>query len=573
LFVRTPLQAKLFPCDDKYNDREISDLQTSWAEILKNKFLPWFGALEQEFAKFFHNRMGRPIKYISLLIVVHIFKELYDWTDEELLEHVKFDKRFEYAFDLPYHELVLSQKTLHNFRSLLNGKDMAKTVFDRATKHIADIFNIDTSEQRLDSTHIVSNMARLSRLGLFVRVIENLLNKLKKNDPAAYDALPSRFSDRYGRRRGYFADARSKKTKARLGEAAKDMYYLLDRFKEHDELSGMKVYEHLQRVFNEHCSVRQMTDTTEITVEEKPAPTADTPATDHDTTSSNDTPVTVKEPKDMPPGTLQNPSDEDVTCGHKGPGYEATFAETCSANNPFQIITDVQTDTSNISDQHKTVPTMDRLDAKGMKPKTTYTDGTFTSGDNIVECRTRGIDLQGNLVGVDKEPNRLKLADFHFAEDGVTMTSCPAKHLPINQRLENSKKVKKQSQQNYIVHFNKETCATCKLADDCPVKLQKKKAVIRFSPAQLASSIRRREQSTESFKERNNIRTGIEATNSEMKNSQGLGKLRVRGQPRVNQIVMFKALACNVKRMVKYALKELKKAETANIEANMAFSA
>jgi hypothetical protein len=274
----------------------------------------------------------------------------------------------------------------------------------------------------------------------------------------------------------------------------------------------------------------------------------------------------------MPSGTLQNPSDEDVTCGHKGPGYEATFAETCSSKNPFQIITDVQTDTSNVSDQHKTVPIIDRLDAKGMKPQTAFTDGTFTSGDNIVECRERDVDLQGNLVGADKEPNRLKLADFQFAEDGVTMTACPAKHMPIDQRMENSKKPKKKSQQNFIIHFDRETCATCKLAGECPVKLQKKKAVIRFSPAQLASSIRRREQSTEAFKERNNIRAGIEATNSEMKNTHGLEKLKVRGQPRVNQTVIFKALACNVKRMVKYVQIELKKAAVEKMEAEMAFS-
>lgn len=568
MFVRTPLQAKLFPCDDKYNNREISDLQNSWAEILKTRVLPWLGSLEQEFAQFFHGRMGRPIKYISLLIIVHIFKELYDWTDEELLEHVKFDKRFEFAFDLPYNELVLSQKTLHNFRVLLNTEDMAQTVFDRATKHIATIFNIDTSEQRLDSTHIVSNMARLSRLGLFVRVIENLLKKLAKIDPDAYDALPSRFVKRYGRRRGYFADARSKKTKARLGDAANDMYYLLDRFKEHDELATMKVYEYLQRVFDEHCSIRQTTDNTEISVEEKQAPPDDTISPD-----AVHAAVIVKEPGKMPSGTLQNPSDEDVTCGYKGAGYEATFAETCHSNNPFQIITDVQTDTSNVSDQHKTVPIIDRLGAKGMKPKIAFVDGGFTSGDNIVECQDCGVDLQGNLTGADKEPDRLKLADFQFAEDGVTMTACPAKHQPTSQRLEKSRKLKKKSQQNFLVHFEKETCAKCKLAGGCPVKQQKKKAVIRFSAAQLASSIRRREQETKAFKERNNIRAGIEATNSEIKTKQGLARLKVRGQPHVSQTVMFKALGCNIKRMVKYALSELKIAETAKIEASMVFSA
>lgn len=189
----------------------------------------------------------------------------------------------------------------------------------------------------------------------------------------------------------------------------------------------------------------------------------------------------------------------------------------------------MHTDTSNSSDQHKTVPTMDRLDAKGMKPETAFTDGGFTGGDNIVECRARGIDLQGNLVGADNEPNRLKPADFQFAEDGVTITACPSGRQPTSQSLENSREPKKKPQQNFIVHFEKETCAACRLAADCPVTLQKKKAVIRFSPAQLASSIRRREQDTEAFKERNNIRAGNEATNLEMKKAHGLEKLKVRG--------------------------------------------
>lgn len=72
LFKRTPLQAKLFPCDGKYNAREISDLQESWAEVIKNTVLPLFGKLEIIFAKYYHKTMGRPIKYISLLIVLHV---------------------------------------------------------------------------------------------------------------------------------------------------------------------------------------------------------------------------------------------------------------------------------------------------------------------------------------------------------------------------------------------------------------------------------------------------------------------------------------------------------------------
>ena len=82
--------------------------------------------------------------------------------------------------------------------------------------------------------------------------------------------------------------------------------------------------------------------------------------------------------------------------------------------------------------------------------------------------------------------------------------------------------------------------------------MQKEKATLRLSCGQLSLSQRCRKQDTEIFKERNNIRTGIEFTNGEMKTSQRLSKLRVRGQPRVEQTVIFKAFACNVKRRVKY---------------------
>ena len=181
-----------------------------------------------------------------------------------------------------------------------------------------------------------------------------------------------------------------------------------------------------------------------------------------------------------------------------------------------------------------------------------YGDGGFTSGENIVECAERDVDLQGNLVGDDKEPENLKLADFIFEADGTTVKTCPAEEQPTSQRAVKNRKQKPKSKESFLVHFDVDKCKKCELADICPVVLQKKNAALRFSRARLASSLRRREQDTKAFKERNNIRAGIESTNAEMKKTQGLGRLRVRGQPRVDQTVFLKALACNIKRMVKY---------------------
>ena len=51
-------------------------------------------------------------------------------------------------------------------------------------------------------------------------------------------------------------------------------------------------------------------------------------------------------------------------------------------------------------------------------------------------------------------------------------------------------------------------------------------------------------------------RSGIEATNSELKRGHGLRKLRVRTKPRVSLSVRLKVLALNVKRYVRHLVKQ-----------------
>ena len=71
---------------------------------------------------------------------------------------------------------------------------------------------------------------------------------------------------------------------------------------------------------------------------------------------------------------------------------------------------------------------------------------------------------------------------------------------------------------------------------------------------------RRRAEANGQFQERYAVRAGIEATNSELKRGHGLDDLRVRGRPRVELAVYLKALACNLKRMVRAFLSEVTEA-------------
>jgi hypothetical protein len=599
MFRNLSLQTEIFPCQGKYGVKEIAFFNKTWARVMKDNLLPFLVTIENEFAQFFDARMGRPIKYIALLIVLHILKEIYDWTDEQLVEATYCDKRLEYAFDLPLEQVIVCQKTLHNFRQLILTHALARRIFERATAHLIKVLNTDTSAQRLDSSHITSNMAKLSRLELFVRVIENFLRKLKQVAPDRYRQLPGRLAERYDQRRGYFADARSRKTQHRLGECANDMWYLIDRFRGDDKIVSLKVMTLLQRVFDEHCAISQTAETTTVTVHHPEtvsatadettvatasalsAATLETPALP--TTTAVDlqevkppSPAVVKPANEIPSSALQNPSDEDAAYGYKGQGYEVTLTETCSADNALQLITDVQVDPSNHSDQHTTVAVVDRLAANDLKPEVLYGDGNFVSGENIIACAERGVDLQGNLTGSDSHPEKLKLADFKFAEDGTTIIACPTGQKPLAQRAQRIRQAQpEQSARRFLVHFDRLQCKGCSRLTNCPVTLQKKQAVLAFSQPQVVSSQRRREQETEAFKERNNIRAGIESTNAEMKTRHGMGRLRVRGKPRVELVIFFKALGCNVKRMVKYVLTSPKPApeapNTASEALNLAF--
>jgi hypothetical protein len=80
------------------------------------------------------------------------------------------------------------------------------------------------------------------------------------------------------------------------------------------------------------------------------------------------------------------------------------------------------------------------------------------------------------------------------------------------------------------------------------VQLAESYGVELVGPVPGAAPARRREQETEVFRERYRRRSGIESTNSGLKRRTGLGRLRVRGRPRVFQALYLKVTGWNILR-------------------------
>src|SRR5260370_3835581 len=94
-----------------------------------------------------------------------------------------------------------------------------------------------------------------------------------------------------------------------------------------------------------------------------------------------------------------------------------------------------------------------------------------------------------------------------------------------------------------------EVCAGCPFRNACPIhKARDGRYTVEFTDKAHRLAGRRREQETPVFKERYARRSGIESTNSGLKNRLELKRLRVRGRGSVFRVIVHKVAGWNVLR-------------------------
>lgn len=525
MFRHKRQQKTIFDHDVYLPSERVAALESSWAGPFRHSILPMID--EEPFRCFYCADNGRPNVPVALLTGVCILKEMYQLTDRQVLGSLEFDLRWHYAFDINVFEAHVCQKTLHNFRTLLAFNGKAGEIFKEMTGKIIDEAGLAIGKQRLDSTRIISNMADLSRLELFVRTIEGFLNRLVKDFPELYEKLPALYEEVYRKRAGYFADTKSSKARRRLDKCAVHVFDLVDRFRDHPEITKMKSYRLMARVLEEQCSV-------------DPAEPGK---------------VTLKAPGEISPDSLQNPSDPDATYGHKGKGYKASLTETCEKENPFQVITDVALESAHASDQKDVVPVIERLDELGCKPEELFADAGYAGGENILEAGEQGVVLTAPITsGKAPEQGQMHLADFDVTEDCRTVLRCIKDHPPLECHSIDKDRVE--------AVFSREHCTNCEFLPYCPVKPTKDGNYrLRYKRKDMATSRRRYYQESKHFKDRYKIRSGIEATISEADRVAGLKRIWTRGKVRVAVCLFMKALAINVKRFINNALHEARSSD------------
>jgi len=515
MFRETSPQRPLFGVESLMRPVKQARLEQSWAQQYRDHALPLID--EKPFAPYFDPENGRPNKSVRLVVTVLILKEMFDFTDEEALAQLEWNLLWHYALDILPEDAHTCQKTLHNFRKRLLDEDEGAHLFESTTARLIKAAGLRTGRQRQDSTHIVSNIRLLTRLGLFVDTITQFLKTLRKEHPGLYAEIEEGLAGKYLDREGYFADARSTEARRRLKEAAVDLYWLVTTFEAHDTVKEMPSFKLAARLCTEQCVVPDGESADCIELQKKP-----------DSSS------------------LQSPSDPDATYGHKGKGYEVQLAETCEEENGFQALTAVEVHGANESDQHYVEPILDQTERTcGKTPNELDTDSGYASGENILKAQERGTELV-TPIGSKESEKHLPMRQFEFDAQGERVLRCPAGKAPVKHKPNRTGSA-------VLACFSTEQCDRCPLREQCPTEQRRGELrVLSFTRADVAVARRRVEQETPEFKERYKIRSGIEATNSELKRCHGLAKLRVRRRKRVGLSVRLKALALNFKRYVNH---------------------
>jgi hypothetical protein len=340
-----------------------------------------------------YGKTGRPNFSVARMLGLCLLQEFNNLSDQQALDTFSFDVRWRYALDISNDGDYLSRRSLVEFRRRLAAKDpemkLVRNVFDTVRNQALKKLGLSTNDQRLDSTHIISNIRTRGRLSLFSNTITIFLKSL---DGVQFSRVPKLIQQWHTTEsEGWFglgpADQRAK-----LQDLAEYMYELIMLFKHDNEVIGSEPYQLLNRLFNEQCELINNS----ISKEE----------------SSK---IQVKK---NPEGgeTLQSPYDPDATYGHKGTGYSVQITETCNNTLKTEIITDYEVHGAARSDIGKALSVIERLDDAGLKPKTLFADGGYPSVPSAQKITEQEIEFMAPV-------NRGRVPDDIIGRDRK-VTSC-----------------------------------------------------------------------------------------------------------------------------------------------------
>ena len=498
--------------------REQKALERSWAKVFAEDIFPAIN--EEPFRVLYSSSASRPNTPVNVCIGALIIKELFGISDDEVVENLMLDPRYQYALHTTsFDEQPMSDKTLSRFRKRcydyesVYGVDLLHDCITGLGAKIAKLMDINPRIKRMDSMMIAANIRKLSRIELLYTCVAKLVIYLRQNNRDDLIEGIEHYCDPNDYNKTFYYSSDSD-TVSQLDVILKDADKLLDLCgTDYDDATE---YQLLVRCLSEQTVVEEASRR-----------------------------LRTKEDEGFHSGMLQNPSDPDATfrikAGKEHQGYAANLEETVGKNG--SVITDYQYEQNNYSDSQFLKDSLDRSEIQD-EEITVITDGAYSGKENHDLAAEKNI----RLVNTDLSGKPIDdiLADFVFNETGTKVIKCPAGYEPKSCGYTGGKS------QQFHVSFQRDQCANCPNKDRCKAKIHKRVSSVTISIKSHERAKQQRFMGTEEFRNLFKIRNGVETLPSLLRRQYHVDRMPVRGLIRGRFFFGCKIGALNFKKLFTY---------------------
>lgn len=474
---------------------------------------------EKEFSVLYSaNQASRPNTPVNMVVGSLIIKELFDLTDDELLESILCDVRFQYALGTTsYPEQPFSDRTFSRLREKVydyeqkTGIDLIKVVNDHLVKEMTEFFKLNASMKRMDSLMIASNCKKMSRLELIYTTVANMIKKMNAENDSIPEGMEHYLKSDDRNRVIYHEknsglDHRMKE----IAEDALELERIVDE--KYDQTSE---YELLKRVILEQmkCADKKME---------------------------------LKDNDEIKPDSIQTPYDPEATfrskAGKNHVGYVGNVIESFDDGKKMKVIESYDMQANNYSDICFCKDELKRL-GKQEERVICITDGAYGSEETRSLAEVNNIELVCTTM-TGKETNPIA-ADFEIKKEEII---CPMGKKSIKMTLG--------QRGNIRALFEKRDCENCPLKDQCLSKEQKKTYVVMINHKQIERAKYVKKMGSEQYQKLFKKRNGVEAIPSLLRRKYKVDKIPVMGRVRKKLWFGLKIIAINAKRAISYSQRE-----------------
>lgn len=463
---------------------------------------------------------SRPNAPVNVIVGALILKDFTGQPDDEMLESVEFDYRYQYALHTTsFSEQPLSDRTFSRFRErcaayeLTTGKDLIHKCFVSISEEMRKFMDISPNMKYMDSMMIESNIRETGRLELLYTCVFSLVKELRHDGRTDLIEGMEHYAEANDRNKVIYHDCGAPQSE-RLQKVIDDAVALLPRCA--DDYSDTEEYQLLERAINEQPKKG-----------------------DH---GKN---IPCGKGEGMTSSSLQNPADPDATYRLKARkshrGYAANLTE--AVDEKGSIITDYQYDVNTRSDSSFIGEEIESMD-KTEEQKTIIADGAYSGKKTQKKAAEKNIDVI--TTGLPGRKPRNILTEFKLSEDGRTVTECPAGNTPkANSYIHQIHSIR--------ASFFKEQCENCPHQAECLVHLKKRTTYLILSlNARTRAQENKERQDDEALKKARRIQNGVETLPSILRRKYHVDLMPVRRKLKTKQFFGFKVMALNFTKLLRF---------------------